>query len=531
MRNGDGSGSAGTALLLLVVGVLFAVLLGLAAGAFSTTGVVLLAALGLAAIVIVVARQSFARKVAPSLAAREARATVAQVTASKPKPASDPRLRIPRVLFYAGSLTIAQASWRHGLTVSEAFFMAALIATFVAVLAGRPIGRVPTALILGVGLFALGGLISSPGAASPGGSLGNTIQGVYVILLWPIVGATVLRTRSQLTTALTLWTISAGFDGFAAITQVGGIHALAGPLEGNRATGLTDHPNDLGGVCAVALVPALMLATSRLAWQPPSNFLRRACRWVILGLIAAGLVLSASVAAMLAALVAIVCWVIAPAVRAPGRLAVVVALALGLIAVTLAGGAVTSPTKRLEQVTTTTGTQDTSGSGGIRIRTIERALPRIGADPVVGTGLDASGETVNIISQGTTVPQMVHSAPVAVWYEAGIFAFLGLLVILATLFRTAWQALTAGDQSDLLVGLAISAALIAFVIYAFSSPFVFQQYGWFAAVMLIAWRVRRDGAGELGVLAAPVAPRDATTDRPANGSPAQPAPVLRAATT
>jgi hypothetical protein len=412
---------------------------------------------------------------------------------------ADPVLRIPRLLFYAGALTITQASLRPvGLTVSEIFFIAAFFASAAAVVAGRPLGRVPAPLVFGVGLFAVGGLISSAGAESPAGSVGNVMQGVYVMLLWPAVGATVLRNRAQLMTALTLWTISAAFDGFAALTQVAGFHGLAGPLEGNRATGLTDHPNDLGGVCAVALVPALMLATCRLLGSraAPSS-LARAPRWAILGLIAAGLVLSASVAAMFAGLIAIVVWMLAPAVRAPGRLAVIAGLCFAVVALTLAGGRVTSPTERIQEVTSSTGTQETSGSGGIRIKTIKRALPRIEQDPVVGTGLDNAGGVVNILSQGSSIPQQVHGAPVAVWYEAGIFGFLGFLVVVATLGRQAWRSLTAGDQSDLLIGLAIAAAFVAFLIYALSSPFVYQQYGWFSAVMLIAWRARRDAVAEL----------------------------------
>jgi O-antigen ligase len=499
VRNGRGTGGSGAgAAALIVAAAGIAVLLGLAAGALSTVAVITLAVLGLGAVAAVIARETFRQRNFPSLTATEAEPAFQESV--KPRRSSDRILRIPRLLFYAGALTIAQASWRHALTLSEAFFILAFFATCVAVLAGRPIGRVPKALILGVGIFAVGGLISSLGAVSPAGSVSNTLQGVYVMLLWPLVGATVLRTRSQLTTALSLWTISAGIDGFAAITQVAGIHAIAGPLEGNRATGLTDHPNDLGGVCAVALVPALMLATSRLPWhRARAGSTMRAPRWVILGLIAAGLVLSASIAAMLGGLVAILAWLISPAVRAPGRLAVIAALALALIALTLAGSTVTSPTERLQQVTSTSGTQETSGSGGIRIKTVRRALPRIASDPVVGTGLDSAGGTVNIISQGTTSPQMVHGAPVAVWYEAGILGFIGFAVVIGTLFGAAWQSLTAGDQSDLLIGVAISAALIAFVIYACTSPFVFQQYGWFAGVMLIAWNARRDALAEVGI--------------------------------
>ena len=124
---------------------------------------------------------------------------------------------------------------------------------------------------------------------------------------------------------------------------------LGGALEGSRAIGLTDHPNDLGAACAIALVPALMLATSRL---PGRSGRLGPIRWCLLAFTAIGVILSASVGAMFAGLIAILIWLLAPAVRAPGRVAVVAALAVSLAGLTLAGGAVTSPTKRVEEEAT-----------------------------------------------------------------------------------------------------------------------------------------------------------------------------------
>ena len=54
----------------------------------------------------------------------------------------------------------------------------------------------------------------------------------------------------------------------------------------------------------------------------------------------------------------------------------------------------------------------------------------------------------------------------------------------------------AGDQTDLLIGLSILAAFLAFLIIAMTTPFVFQQYGWFTGVMLVAWRMRRENLAE-----------------------------------
>jgi hypothetical protein len=201
--------------------------------------------------------------------------------------------------------------------VSEIFFLLALGVTGIAVLAGRPSARVPHGLIIGVAIFALGGAISSIGAESTTSSVSQTLQGIYVMLLWVWTGATVLRTRRQVVVALGCWTFSSALNGLAALLQVMDVSLLGGALEGSRATGLTDHPNDLGAACAVALIPALMLATTRLpgsGWRGGGQL--RPVGWCLLALTAIGVILSASVGAMFAGLIAILVWLLAPAVRA-----------------------------------------------------------------------------------------------------------------------------------------------------------------------------------------------------------------------
>jgi O-antigen ligase len=483
----------------MVGAALIAALLGLAAAGLSTTGVVLVAVLGLVVLAALLFRRSLRPGVTSALSGvRPQQVQVAETPGTHDDSERDRLLRIPRLLFYLGALTLTEASWRPaaGLTVSEIFFILSFFGTVAAVLAGRPMARVPNALIVGVAIFAVGAMASSIGAANVQGSVAQTLQGIYVMLLWVWTAATVLRRRSQIIVALTCWTISSAFDGFAAVLQVAHISALGGPLEGNRATGLTDHPNDLGAASAVALVPALMLATSRLPGRRGGG-LMPLIRWGLLALTAAGVVFSASVSAMFACLIAILIWLAAPAVRAPGRLAVVAALALSLIGLTLAGGTITSPTTRLQEVTTTDASTS-SGSGGIRLKTVEQAWPRIESNPIVGKGLDTIGSSVYVINQGNSVPLQVHGAPVSIWYQAGFLGLIGVVIVVWSFLAGAWRSLLSpGDQADVVIGLSIFAAFIAFLVYAMTAPFVLQQYGWFAGVMLLAWRLRRDAVSEL----------------------------------
>jgi O-antigen ligase len=221
--------------------------------------------------------------------------------------------------------------------------------------------------------------------------------------------------------------------------------------------------------------------------------LSRVLPWLLVAFIALGLILSASVAGMAAGLVGVVVWLSAPSVRAPRRVAVVAVLASTLAVVAVAGGKVTSPTERLNLVTSAPQTQPGAGSGQERLSIVETAWPRILADPVIGTGLDNSGKSVTIRSNGQSIAYQAHGAPLAAWYEAGIFGLVGALVILGALAVTGWKALAlAGDADDMLIAWSLFAAFAAFILYSMTVPFVFQQFGWIAAVMLLAWALRRD---------------------------------------
>jgi hypothetical protein len=529
VRTDGGSAGLAAVVFALAAGAVAAAL-GLVPGVLTTRGTIALGVLGLLALAGLLLRRGLRAKPERSaLPLDESGGGAPATVSSETVPRSDQVLRIPRFLFYMGALTSAQASLRPvlGLTVSELFFIAAFGATILAALAGRSFSRVQSGLVIGVGVFAFGGLISSAGAVSHAGSVSEVLHGVYVMLLWVWTGATVLRTREHIVIALALWTISVAIDGSAAILQALGVSALGGPLENGRALGLTDHPNDLGAASAIALVPALMLATSRFPGEVGTlGALMRPTRWVVVALIAAGLMLSASVGAFVAGLVAILVWLVAPAVRVPGRMAVITILAFALLAAGLAGGRVTSPTQRLHEVTSAQGTQATSGSGEIRVKIAKRALHFIEEDPIVGKGLDASGKTVEMLNQGRSGLYQVHGAPVALWYEAGIFGLLGVLMVVVTLIRGAWRSLTTRhrDDLDLVIGLAIFAAFIAYLIIALISPFSFQEYGWIAAVMLFAWQVRCGAAAPILVPAAISAARE-------GGEIAVGGPALRAPAT
>jgi hypothetical protein len=84
----------------------------------------------------------------------------------------------------------------------------------------------------------------------------------------------------------------------------------------------------------------------------------------------------------------------------------------------------------------------------------------------------------------------------------------------------------ARDDGDALVGWALLAALMAFVVESMTQPLVFQQYGWVTGVMLLTWLhqpqplARSETAPTAdSVVAAYLGPRWPGAALPAGGSP------------
>lgn len=400
-----------------------------------------------------------------------------------------PGLRLARWLFYVGLLTVSIMEWRPaiGLTPFEICFIASFAVCVGSVLLGGAVARLPGALVIGAGLFAAGGAVSSVGAEAPGQSVVEVLQGVYVMLLWFWTGTMVLRTGDHIRTALTLFTVSSAVCGLGAIWQVLGIEIFTGPAGGGRANSWAGHPNDLGGMMAVALVPALALAS----WSRPGG--RSLLRWLAVGSIGAGLVLSGSVAGMTAAVLAVVVWLGVAGVRQQLRVAGAVALVCVATTAFIGSGRAASPIQRFQQVSIESATDVERGTGPARIPPIKAAWEAISESPVVGKGMDKNGRAVSYFDNGRTSRGILHGAPVAVWYQAGGLGFLGYMLVTLTILAAGWRGMLATRSSqERSLGWALAAAYLAFFVWSLSSPLFFTQYGWLAGVLTVAWCLRRE---------------------------------------
>jgi O-antigen ligase len=408
--------------------------------------------------------------------------------------------REARALYYAGMATMSWLVVRvHGFTVSDMLFLAAAALAFAEALRNWPYRfyPLPGPFVLGVVLFTFGALVATiEHATAPLASLGILARVVYLLIVWFLVGTMVLRTADQIRTAVGCWVFGAAVCGIWAIAQkLGYVHDISVILQrlgiglnlampSGRMTGLTEHVNDLGGLSAIALAPALALVyTSRHKFAALAG---------LLGIVA-GLVLSGSIGAGLAAVCALaVCLAsrqLARAVLAGLALSAVVAV----VAVASTGFGSTQFARLPEAI-------DPAAPYGqntflTRLDTFEAAWKRIKEDPIVGAGLDNASITVYSDRHGGHSDQ-VHNLFLGRWFESGIFGLLGIVLVVGSMFTMAWRAVIhSGRGREHLLALSLFAGFVAFVIVAMSEPTLYKRYALVPMSMAFAlsavhWRLR-----------------------------------------
>jgi O-antigen/teichoic acid export membrane protein/O-antigen ligase len=420
---------------------------------------------------------------------------------------------VGRVLFYAGVLLVAVLTLRVGgqLTVSDAFFFLALAFVTAEVLVTRrpvPIG-IPPLVLVGIGLFSVGGLLSTFGAEAPIKSAAVVARLIFLTVFWFWVASVVLDRRERLQKAITLWVTSAALAGAAGVLQLaaGDVIPNTSPVFG-RSTGLAAQPNDLGGITAVAFVPALMLA-SRAGISARKRLLLVGLLFAIGG----GLVSSGSVGAFLAAAAATFVWFAVQRMTFHSWIVFggIVLTAFTMMTVQGLRGAQT-PLERVARVTTPTGSSTaTEGSGSVdsRVAIYTVAVERIEEDPFIGVGLDLLSVTkpFGIVSYEYDV----HNLVLGTWYKAGLLGVIGMVLTIFALLRAGARTLAASvTEDERRTAAGLISGVVAFTVFAMSEPVLFSRVGWIPAAFLVSLYMiqqRRSGARE--ATAAAIRPAEA----------------------
>lgn len=417
------------------------------------------------------------------VAARAVFAPKGQVPDEAHEGTEDPRLRLPRLVYYGGAATIGLLTVRPAasLTLSDWIFFLSLALTMLVILVDglRREYEVPRTITIGVAIFAIGGLLSSFGAVDASQSVAIVLRLLYLTLVWFWLGTIVLETRRHVEIAITAWVASAAVSSSGAIVQYFyGDVIPGGDVAWGRMTGFTPHTNNLAGLAATAFVPALMIAVDS------STRTRKVVGTLAVALITAGILLSGSVGALLTAGASMVFWL---ALRGLSQRLVVslgAVVAAAFILMSSSGTTLSpAPIERFERVTSSD-PSEAEGSVFTRVEGYGNAWERIRENPLTGVGLDeASNER---LLEG----HFVHNIIINPWFSAGILGVIGVALIIVGGFATARWILLRSPWDDRRLVSGVLASFVAFVIFAMGEPILFVRYGWFSVAILVAIRAQ-----------------------------------------
>jgi O-antigen/teichoic acid export membrane protein/O-antigen ligase len=440
-------------------------------------------------------RRQFSQRLPRPTPGAEGATVTRQIPAASSRP-DDDDFRLARILYYAGFVTLGQLTLRYAAvgTLSDLlfFFSFASAASLLAIYRRQVAIPLPPLLIYGLLIFSLGALASTFSSLAPNASIAVVVRLVVLTTAWFWVGTIVLRRPRHIVTAAALWVASAALNGIGAIAQLSIDPNIipGGYVHWGRVTSFTANVNDLGGIAACALIPALMLGMRR-----SRNSVYTLAAYAGLLLSATGLVLSGSIGALIAAAVGALLW-IAATPRLPARAFVFfcVALvgALSLLHFQESKDAPTAPA-RFERVTGAP--TDPNATLWSRVETYRVAIDRIRANPFTGVGLDSESSTI-----GTTEP---HNLVIGLWFKAGFFGLAGVLLVLGAIFSAARATLRdASSVDEQMLALALLCSFLAFIVFSMSGPVLYTRYGWAPAALLLALRAvqkRRMAPHSLGV--------------------------------
>jgi len=396
----------------------------------------------------------------------------------------DPRLRVPRFFYYLGSGTIGLLTIRPaaGFAVSDWLFFVSFGLICLMMLTGRFRYEyfVPRAITLGVLVFALGGLVSSAHALAPYGSLAVVFRLLYLTLVWFWLGTIVLENRRHLQTAVVAWVCSAAISSAGAIVQfaIGGAF-LGGGYAWGRASGLTPATNNLAGLAATALVPAIAIAIDA---RPKSV---RLLGLGAVGLVVTGLLLSGSVGGLLAASASLVLWLALRGVTPKVVLFLGALVAAAFILMGTAGSSSPNPVQRVLRVTSSQTQGGSEGSVYTRLDGYRLAWAHIRDDPLIGVGLDDASNVA--VLEG----HRAHNIFLNPWFSAGILGLVGIVLMIGGALTTGRLVLRSSRGDVRGFTAALFASLVAFILFAMGEPILFVRYGWFAVALLVAARAQQ----------------------------------------
>lgn len=386
-----------------------------------------------------------------------------------------------------------------GWTVSDLLFLVSAGIVAGKLLSGRTADLAPSSMrkssppvLVGTLVIVIAGMLSSFRSFDPMASVMMVVRLVWITFVWFWVLRAVSPNRRTLHRLFAGFRITLIASCLGAIAGYLGLVSLTPENPENREAAFFGHPNELGGLIAMAL-PFVVLGVLQGTPDEPVKPWRRV---VLIFLAVFALGTSGSMTSFLSAASAGAAIVAAQAVasRRAGRRArspLPYMLAMGV----LGAGLIWLSTTDLPAVERFTefneGEESVNSSVSSRGSVNSYVINNLDDSLVLGVGLDASTAFVETGSSVTV--GSVHNLYLKLLYETGVPGLLGLLIVVGAAFRQSWR-LVLNTRRDPLYSTAVAllGSLTSVTVFALFQPLFAQRYYWLPIGLIgVLWALRR----------------------------------------
>lgn len=386
-----------------------------------------------------------------------------------------------------------------GWTVSDLVFLVAAGVICLKLLSGRTSDLAPPSMratsqpiLLGTMVLVIAGTISSFQSFEPVASIGMVVRIVWITLAWFWVLRAVSPNREALHRLLLGFRATVVVSCLGALAGYVGLVTLTRENPENREAAFFSHPNELGGLIAMAMPLILLGVLQGTAHQSQTGWRRAAL--ALLAVFALGT--TGSISAFLSTIVSILAVVALRSItRGDGarrRFRTPLPYLFGAVA--LAGGLIwlsSSDLPVVQRFTQLGQGGDVSDSVGSREDINAYVINNLDNSLIVGVGMDANTSFVGTdVADGVS---RVHNLYLKLLYEAGVPGLIGLFIVMATAFRQSWR-LVLNTRNDPLypTALGLFGALVSMNVFALFQPLFVQRYYWLPIGLVgVLWALRR----------------------------------------
>lgn len=396
--------------------------------------------------------------------------------------------------------------------ISDLVFLLAIGVVCGKLLAGRTSDLAPNAMrktspqiLIGTLVIVVAGTVSSFQSYEPGRSIAMVIRIVWITLAWFWVLRAVCPNRRTLYSLMTGVQLTVLVSSGAAVAGYLGLVNLTVHNAEDREAAFFNHPNELGGLLAMAL-PLAVLGVLQLRVG------ERTPRWRHAALVVAIVVALGTTGSMTAFLSCIagmgtVVVLNLLTLRTLGRRRFRTPLPYMAGVVVLAGALVWLSNTELPVVERFTefgqGDSEVSSSVSSREDLNSYVLGHLDDSLIFGVGMDADTTAISIAEGGSARATRIHNLYLKLLYEAGVPGLLGLAVILAAVARQAWRLAlnTRGTELHAVV-VGLSGSVVSMSVFALFQPLFAQRYYWLPIALIgVVWALRRQETREATELA------------------------------